>query len=409
MSDQTYETLNQERAPRSNSGLIFIIIAAVTLAIASGLYFLMRDGDSKPEEKAAVEEHADEHGGGNEVELSEEALEAAKIEYATATERPAVALLRVTGTVEANQQQTQQVTPLVTGRVERVNVALGDRVRAGAPLTVVSSPQIAEMRGKLREAETRLLTAERNLARVQKAENRVAILSAKARLDEAEAALKRTRRLIELGAGAGKDLIAAETAHKTAKAEYDFQSNISLNKELAESRAEVDTARVDARHIRDALSAMGVPVPEGSRDTQRNNISLVTLRSPVSGTVIERMVNAGAGVEVGRPLFTVANISTLRVIANVPEAQVGSLRVGTPAEVRGAALGEEVISGRVAYIDPVLNEDTRTARVRVEVTNPRERLKVGMFVEVGFEAGTRGQEMAAENELVIPAAGGGDG
>src|SRR5262245_35911478 len=272
MSDQTDETLNQERAPRSNRRLMFIIIAALTLAIASGLYFLMRGRDSKPEEKAAVEEHADEHGGGNEVELSEEALEAAKIEYATATERPAVALLRVTGTVEANQQQTQQVTPLVAGRVERVNVALGDRVRAGAPLAVVSSPQIAEMHGKLREAETRLLTAERNLARVQKAENRVAILSAKARLDEAEATLKRTKRLIEIGAGAGKDLIAAETAYKTAKAEYEFQSNISLNKELAEARAEVDTARVDAQHTRDGLSALGAPAPEGARDLHRNNI-----------------------------------------------------------------------------------------------------------------------------------------
>jgi cobalt-zinc-cadmium efflux system membrane fusion protein len=402
MSDQPYETLNQERTPRFNRRLVFFVIAALTLALASGLYFRLRGQSSKPDGKAAVEEHADEHGESDEVELSEDALEAAKIEYGVATERPAMSLLRVTGTVETNQQQTQQVTPLVSGRVERVLVALGDRVRAGAPLAVISSPQIAEMHGKLREAETRLLAAERNLARVQKAENRAAILSAKARLDEAEATLKRTKRLIEIGAGAGKDLIAAETAYKTAKAEYDFQSNISLNKELAEARAEVDTARVDAQHTRDGLSALGAPAPEGSRDLHRNNISLITMRSPVSGTVIERMVNAGAGIEVGKPLFTVANISTLWIIANVPEAQVGSLRIGAAAEVRAAALAEEVISGRVAYIDPVLNEDTRTARVRVEVANRQERLKVGMFVEVGFEAGTGGQEKPAEIELVIP-------
>jgi membrane fusion protein, heavy metal efflux system len=402
MSDQTHETLKQERAPRSSRRLVFFVIAAMALAIASWLYFQLRGRDAKLVEKAAVEEEADEHGGGAEVELSEDGLEAAKIEYATATERPAMALLRVTGTVETNQQQTQQVTPLVAGRVERVNVTLGDRVRTGAPLAVISSPQIAEMHGKLREAETRWLAAERNLARVQKSENRAAVLSARARLDETEAALKRTRRLIEIGAGAGKDLIAAEAAYKTAKAEYDFQSNISLNKELAEAQAEVDTARVDARHIREALSALGAPVPEGSRDLNRNNISLITLRSPVSGTVIERFVNAGAGIEVGKPLFTVANISTLWIIANVPEAQVGSLREGASAEVRAAALGDEVISGRVAYIDPVLNEDTRTARVRVEVANRQERLKVGMFVEVGFEAGAGEQEKPAENELVIP-------
>jgi membrane fusion protein, heavy metal efflux system len=402
MSDQTYETLNQEPAPRFSRRLVFLVIVALTLAIASGFYFQMRDKDPKPAEKAAVEEQADEHGGGDEVELSGETLEAAKIEYAKVTERAAVGLLRVTGTVEANQQHVQQVTPLVGGRVDRVLVALGDRVRAGAPMAVVASPQIAEMHGKLHESETRLQNAERNLARVQKAENRAAALSAKARLDEAEAALKRTRRLIELGAGAGKDLIAAETAYKTAKAEYDFQSNISLNKELAEAQAEAATARVDAQHIRDGLRALGAPVSTNEQDCHNCDISLLTVRAPISGTIIERLINAGAGIEAGKPLFTVADISTLWIIANVPEAQVGSLRVGTPAEVRAAALGDEVISGRVSYIDPVLNQEARTARVRIEVANRQERLKVGMFVEVGFEAGASGQGRPLESELVIP-------
>src|SRR5215510_15706841 len=402
MSDQTYETLNQERAPRFNRRPVFFVVAALVLAIASALYFWLRDQETKPDEKAAVEAHTDEHGGGGEVELTGEALEAAGIEYVSVAERPAVALLRVTGAVEANQQHVQQVTPLVGGRVDRVLVALGDRVRSGAPLAVVSSPQIAEMHGKLHESETRLQNSERNLARVKKAENRAAVLSAKARLDEAEAALKRTRRLIELGAGAGKDLIAAETAYKTAKAEYDFQTNISLNKELTEAQAELDTARVDVQHTRDGLRALGAPVSENEQDCDNCDISLVTVRAPISGTVIERLINAGAGFEAGKPLFTVADISTLWVIANVPEALVGKLHVGTPAEVRGPALGDEAISGRVAYIDPVLNEEARTARVRIEVNNPRERLKVGMFVEVGFEAGAGGQVKPAENELVIP-------
>jgi membrane fusion protein, heavy metal efflux system len=398
MAERTYEMLNQERTPRFNRRFVFFVTAALILASASGLYFQMGYKNSKPEEKTIVEKEAE----GNEVELSGESLEAAKIEYAMVTERPAVALLRVTGTVEANQQQMQQVTPLVAGRVDRVLVVLGDRVRAGAPLAVVSSPQIAEIHGKLHESETRLQNAERNLARVQKAENRAAVLSAKAKLDEAEAALKRTRRLIELGAGAGKDLISAETAYKTAKAEYEFQSNISLNKELAEAQAEVDTARVDAQHIRDGLRALGAPISAKEQDCDNCDISLVTVRAPISGTVIERLINAGAGFEAGKPLFTVADISTLWVIANVPEALVGKLHVGTPAEVRGPALGDEAISGRVAYIDPVLKEETRTARVRIEVNNPRERLKVGMFVEVGFEAGAGGQVKPAENELVIP-------
>jgi RND family efflux transporter MFP subunit len=402
MSTERPELTSRRRAPRVSRVLAWGAASALILLAGADLYSRLRERRVAPGEKTAGVEHAEKGEGNGAVELKPEALKAAGIEYGAATERPAVAMLRVTGAVESNQQKVQQVTPLVGGRVERVQVALGDRVRAGAPLAVVSSPQIAEMHGKMHESETRLQNAERNLARVKKAENRVAVLSAKARLDEAEAALKRTRRLIELGAGAGKDLIAAETAYKTAKAEYEFQSNISLNKELAEAQAELDTARVDAQHIREGLRALGAAVTENEKECSSCDISLVTLRAPVSGTVIERLVNAGAGIEPGKPLFTVADISTLWVIASVPEAQVGSLRVGTPAEVRSAALGEDMIAGRVAYIDPVLNVETRTARVRVEVANTQERLKVGMFVEVGFQAGAGTAGKPAENELVIP-------
>ena len=337
---------------------------------------------------------------GDEVELSPEALAAAGIETAEVTQRPAVALLRVTGTVEANQQQTQQVTPLVSGRVERVNVALGDRVRAGAALAVISSPDVAEMHGKLHEAETRLMLAEQNYERVQRAENRAAVLQAKARLDEAEATLRRTQKLIELGAGAGKDLVAAEAAYKTAKAEYEYQSNISINREVQQARAEVETARVEVSHLRNSLRALGAHIPEEERGNVRHDTSTIVLRAPVSGSITERLVNAGAGVEAGNPLFTVSNIATLWVIANVPESQVGLLRAGTPAEIRSAALGSDVMAGRVTYIDPILNEETRTARVRIETANPSERLKVGMFVEVGFETGAG--EGAASDEMVIP-------
>ncbi|MGH9838036.1 MAG: efflux RND transporter periplasmic adaptor subunit [Blastocatellia bacterium] len=349
----------------------------------------------------AQTEHADEKTeGAQEVELSPEALAAAKIEFAEVAARGGAGQLRVTGSVEANQQQMQQVTPLVTGRVEKVQVALGDRVRAGTPLAMISSPQIAETHGKLHEAETRLELAERELQRVQKTENRAGIIAAKAKLGEAQAALNRTKKLIELGAGAGKDLIAAETAYTTAKAEYEFQSNISLNRELAQAQAEVATARVEVAHLRNGLRSLGADISEKEGGGVRHDTSVITLRAPISGTITERLINAGAGIEAGKPLFTVANISNLWVIANVPEAQVGSLRVGTPAEIRSAALSSGSISGRVNYIDPKLDEGTRTARVRVETANPGERLKVGMFIEVSFQAGAPGKD--ASSDLTVP-------
>lgn len=399
------ESATEEQRTWRNRRLVIIgSVAAVALFAILALVLWGRGGgaNTKDEKTVTVEtskESEKEEGAGSEVKLSPEALKAAGVEIEGVTQRPAVALLKVTGTVETNQQQTQQVTPLVAGRVERVHVALGDHVRAGSVLAVIASPEIAEMHGKLREAMARLSGAERNLQRVQRSENRASVLSAKARLDEAEATLKRTRRLIELGVGAGKDLVTAETAYKTAKAEYDFQSNISLNREVQEAQTEVNTARAEEAHLRQSLTALGAVVNETAKDIHRENISLIPVRAPVTGTVTERLVNPGAGIEAGKPLFTIANLGTVWVIANVPEAQVSALRPGTPAEIRSAALGANAIAGRVNYIDPQLSEETRTARVRVEVANPNERLKVGMFVEVGFEAGTG---TGAGEELVVP-------
>ncbi len=338
-----------------------------------------------------------ENETGREVKLSPEMVESAGIETETVTQRPAISKLYVTGAVELNPERTEMATPLVGGRIEKVFYGVGDNVRKGAVLAVISSPQLAQMHGKLHEAKTRYELAGRNLARVQTAENRSAVLQAKAKLDEADATLKRTRRLIELGAGAGKDLITAETAYKTAKADYEFQSNIALNRELQEAKAEVETSRVDLRHIEDEMRSLGVPVESGDDDDHRSDTSLVSLRAPLAGVITERKFNAGAGVEAATPIFAISNLSTVYVIANVPESNIAKLNIGAVAEIRSPSTGN--LNGRVSYIDPQLDETTRTARVRVEVPNSSGKLRAGMFTEVGFYAGTT---VATGEELAVP-------
>ncbi len=292
-------------------------------------------------------------------------------------------------------------TPLVGGRIEQVFYGVGDYVQQGATLAVISSPQLAQMHGKMHEAKTRYELSLRNLARVQKAENRVAVLQAKARLDEAEKTLNRTKRLIELGAGAGKDLISAETTYKTAKADYEFQTNISLNKEIQEAKAEVETSAVDLRHIEDEMRSLGVPVKSDKSDDHSKDTSLVAVRAPLSGVITERKFNNGAGIDAAMPIFAVSNLSTVYVIANVPEASVCKLSVGSVAEIKSASFG--TINGRIAYIDPRLDETSRTARVRLEVPNPSGKLRAGMFTEVGFYVGTNetsGQELVVKSEAI---------
>ena len=390
-------------SPSTPKKMFAWIITAVIVGIVAiiGITWM---ATKKSATTAAVESEKKEEAGhseneeGTEVRLDPDSLNSAGIQTGGVTQRPAVALLKVTGSVELNPEKTEMATPLVGGRIESVLYGVGDYVQKGAVLAIVSSPQLAEMHGKMNEARTRLNLSQANLARVQKSENRVSILQAKAKLDEAEATLRRTKRLIELGAGAGKDAIAADTNYKTAKADFDFQSNIGLNKEIQTAKAEVETARIDYAELQNQLRALGVSEKKlQSNDHANENNSQVAVLAPLAGVITERKFNAGAGIDAATPLFAISNLSTVYVIANVPEASVGKLSIGSVAEITSPSIG--TINGRVAYIDPRLDESSRTARVRLEVPNGNGRLRAGMFTEVGFQTGTNA---ADGEELVIP-------
>src|SRR4029078_3502982 len=114
------------------------------------------------------------------------------------------------------------------------------------------------------------------------------------------------------------------------------------------------------------------------------------------------MVNPGSGVDAGKPMFTIADVSTLWIIANVPESQIQRLHIGTSAQVRTAALGSRVLSGRVSYIDTQLNQETGTAQVRIEPSTPDGLLKVGMFAEVSFQIRADAGKSGRDRELVVP-------
>lgn len=353
--------------------IVTAVVVGVAGVLCAVLWFSL--AQRSPKEEAAQEKEPPQ----NTVQIDSAASD---IRVLTATNTAPASNFSVAGTVEPNQQQLQQVTPLVSGRVENVYVALGDSVKAGTLLLRVDSPQVAEQHGKLHEAETRVKLAKVNLERVQQAANRVAILKAKASLDEAEATLKRTNQLVSEGLTARKDLVAAQSEFEKAKAEYNFQKDISLSREVTQAKAELQTAETEAEHIQDALKALDAHLGQ-ERDGSEHEISKVELRSPISGTVIERFVNPGAGFEQGKPLLTIANTASLWVIANVPESQMPSIRVNSPATVK---LGATSVSGRVSYIDPRLNEDTRTSRVRIVIANPSNRVQVGTFAQVEFRA-----------------------
>jgi plastocyanin len=110
-----------------------------------------------------------------------------------------------------------------------------------------------------------------------------------------------------------------------------------------------------------------------------------TVPAPIAGVVIERAANAGLNVDPSFKLFTVVDLSTVWVVADAYEKDFSGVRVGASAAITTKAYPDLVVRGRVTYIDPQVNPETRTAKVRVEVSNPGNRLRLGMFADATLE------------------------
>jgi membrane fusion protein, copper/silver efflux system len=111
----------------------------------------------------------------------------------------------------------------------------------------------------------------------------------------------------------------------------------------------------------------------------------LTYRSPITGTVMQKSAVEGQYVTEGMDLYLLADLSNVWLMAQVYEHELGSLRVGLPAQATVSAVPGETFRGRIAFIDPVLDRDTRSARVRISLSNPGYRLKPGMFADAKLE------------------------
>jgi Cu(I)/Ag(I) efflux system membrane fusion protein len=112
----------------------------------------------------------------------------------------------------------------------------------------------------------------------------------------------------------------------------------------------------------------------------------LTLRSPTDGIVLEKMAVAGLHFMAGEPLYRIANLGSVWVIADLFEQDLGAIRPGQAATVTADAYPGMPFIGKVDFIYPTVTQETRTAKVRVVISNTAGRLKPGMYAKVSFEA-----------------------
>ena len=175
----------------------------------------------------------------------------------------------------------------------------------------------------------------------------------------------------------------------TALGEYERARN-ALGEGREAGAGETRRASVEAlaRSAKTRLELWGLSTREidgivaaGEATTYR-----IPIRSPISGTVIDKNAFEGKYVKEGENLFTVADLSTVWITADLYEDDLGSVRVGDMVRARSRTYPGEAFEGRVAFIDPYVDRTTRAARMRMELPNPDMRLKPGMYVEVRLEA-----------------------
>lgn len=269
------------------------------------------------------------------VTLTPEAVARAGIEVSPVGTSAGADAVRIPAVIEANAYRRVAVTPLVAGRVTRVEAELGQPVRRGATLAVVYSPGLAE-------AQTRYL-------------------SARAELDAAVQELNRTERLAAIGAASQQELERIRASHTSMA-------------------TAVEGARAQ-------LVLLGMAPAAIARLTTPNEITATTsVPAPIDGVVLERQANVGLNVDPSMPLFTVVDLSNVWAVGDAYERDFPRIRVGSDATVTTTAYPGLALAGRVTYIDPQLNPESRTARIRVEVPNPRRELRLGMYAELQIAA-----------------------
>ncbi|TCI07427.1 efflux RND transporter periplasmic adaptor subunit [Dyella soli] len=254
--------------------------------------------------------------------------------------------LEVTGVVDFDNDQATAVLAPISGPVAKLLVGIGDRVKKGDALAVVDSPDFAAAISAYRKAITTAHTA-RRLAELEKD-------------------------LVQHQGVAQREEDQAETDAANAEADRDAarQALIGLN--------------VDAQTIKAIEQGRPVAHVDG------------VIRSPISGTVVDKQITPGQLLQAGTtPCFTVADLSRVWVMAQVPESDLAAISLGDAADV-APGMDARRIAGTVTNISALVNPDTRLVPARVAVDNPQGLLKKQMYVNVRIHS------HAEANGLLVP-------
>lgn len=239
-------------------------------------------------------------------------------------------------------KESVDVMARAQGRLDKVLFQVGDRVRGGQLIAELDDDEIEQ---RVRRAEAAIQVSAAGVAQRQ------------AELANVKANLGRSQQLFDEGLLSPQEFEQQKTSVAMIEAQLQLAA---AQREQAE--AELSELRIQLEQTK--------------------------IYAPMSGVVAVRHLDPGALVNPNSPILTIVNLAVMVTQGNVPERNVGKLRVGNIAEVRVDAIPDQVFRGRVARIAPVLDAATRSALIEIDIANPNHVLKAEMFARINLDLGT---------------------
>ena len=257
--------------------------------------------------------------------------------------------LRFAGNVTYNAFKTTPVFSPIGGPVHEILVAPGQTVQAGQPLLTVNSPDYSAARSAYLKARDAFFLADK--------------------------VYRRSADLYEHGAIAEADLQQAESSRSQAQA--------------------------DLQASEDLLRALGIKDPEAMVKNPPKTTLQIPLPAPVGGEVVERLVGPGQLLQAGATqVFTISDMSTVWVLVNIYQSDVAYVRVGDPVEITTDTY-PQAFHGKISYVAPALDPNTRTLQARIVTGNPNKILKKDMYVTAMLEAGVIRDALTVPDAAVL--------
>ncbi|MDW5265261.1 MULTISPECIES: efflux RND transporter periplasmic adaptor subunit [Acidobacteriaceae] len=255
--------------------------------------------------------------------------------------------LRLTGTVAYNAFKTTPVITQVGGPVSRILVVPGQHVKEGQAMLAVSSPDYSQLLGSYLKAADSYRLANKSYARAQ-------------------------------------DL---------------YQHHAIAERDLEQAESDRNQAQADLNSADQGMKILGIKNPADLAKAPSS--AQIPVLAPISGEVVERLVSPGQVVQAGQTqAFTISDLSTVWVLANVYQADLASIRSGDGVVVQTDAYPGS-FHGRISYVSPALDPGTRTLQARIVVDNPGEKLKRDMYCTVTVTAGLLPNVIAVPNSSVL--------